>query len=79
VHSTTLYYPLVATPMIAPTKAYDRMPALTPREAGQWMIDAARHRPVRIAPRFGVGARALDIVAPAALNAVLKRQRMQPN
>ena len=23
VHSTTLYYPLVATPMIAPTKAYD--------------------------------------------------------
>jgi len=79
VHSTTLYYPLVATPMIAPTKAYDRMPALSPREAGQWMIDAARHRPVRIAPRFGVGARALDIVAPAALNAVLKRQRMQPN
>lgn len=35
VHSTTLYYPLVATPMIAPTKAYDRMPALTPREAGR--------------------------------------------
>ena len=27
VHSTTLYYPLVATPMIAPTKAYDGMPA----------------------------------------------------
>jgi NAD(P)-dependent dehydrogenase (short-subunit alcohol dehydrogenase family) len=79
VHSTTLYYPLVATPMIAPTKAYDRMPALTPPEAGQWMIDAARHRPVRIAPRFGVSARALDVVAPGALNAVLKRQRMQPS
>ena len=30
VHSTTLYYPLVATPMIAPTKAYDGLPALTP-------------------------------------------------
>ena len=26
VHSTTLYYPLVATPMIAPTKAYDGLP-----------------------------------------------------
>jgi NAD(P)-dependent dehydrogenase (short-subunit alcohol dehydrogenase family) len=79
VHSTTLYYPLVATPMIAPTKAYDGMPALTSEEAAQWMIDAARHRPVRIAPRFGVSARALDVVAPGVLNAVLKRQRMQPS
>ena len=78
VHSTTLYYPLVATPMIAPTKEYTGMPALSSQEAAQWMIDAARHRPVRIAPRFGVSARALDVVAPGVLNAVLKRQRMQP-
>jgi NAD(P)-dependent dehydrogenase (short-subunit alcohol dehydrogenase family) len=78
VHSTTLYYPLVATPMIAPTKEYTGMPALSSQEAAQWMIDAARHRPVRIAPRFGVSARALDVLAPGVLNAVLKRQRMQP-
>lgn len=78
VHSTTLYYPLVATPMIAPTKAYDGVPALSPPEAGRWMIDAAVHRPVRIAPRFGMGARALDVVAPRALNRLLKQQRMQP-
>ena len=78
VHSTTLYYPLVATPMIAPTKAYDGVPALSPQEAGRWMIDAAVHRPVRIAPRFGIGARALDVVAPRALNKLLKQQRMQP-
>ncbi len=79
VHSTTLYYPLVATPMIVPTREYDGMPALSPWEAAQWMIDAARHRPVRIAPRFGVSARALDVVAPGVLNDILKRQRMQPN
>ena len=79
VHSTTLYYPLVATPMIAPTKAYTGVPALTPEEAGQWMIDAARHRPVRIAPRIAVSARALDLVAPGMLNRVMKRQRIQPN
>ncbi len=79
VHSTTLYYPLVATPMIAPTEAYRGVPALTPAEAGQWMIEAARHRPVRIAPRFGVTARAIDTVAPGMLNSILKRQRMQPN
>lgn len=79
VHSTTLYYPLVATAMIAPTKAYDGVPALSPREAAGWMIDAARHRPVRIAPRFGVTARAIDVIAPGVLNGLLKRQRMQPN
>ena len=79
VHSTTLYYPLVATPMIAPTKEYQGMPALTPAEAAQWMIDAARHRPVRIAPRFGVTARALDVVSPGLLNGILKRQRVQPS
>ena len=79
VHSTPLYYPLVATPMIEPTKAYRGVPALTPAEAAQWMLDAARHRPVRIAPRFGVTARAIDTVAPGMLNAILKRQRMQPN
>ncbi len=78
VHSTTLYYPLVATPMIAPTKAYEGMPALSPQEAARWMIDAARRRPVRIAPRFGVTARAIDTVAPGVLNGILKRQRMQP-
>lgn len=78
VHSTTLYYPLVATPMITPTKAYNGMPALSSQEAALWMIDAAQRRPVRIAARFGVSARALDVVAPGVLNAVLKRQRMQP-
>lgn len=79
VHSTTLYYPLVATPMIAPTKEYDGMPALSSTEAAQWMIDAARRRPVRIAPRFGVTARAIDVLAPGVLNGLLKRQRVQPN
>lgn len=78
VHSTTLYYPLVSTPMIAPTKAYEGMPALSPREAAQWMITAARERPVRIAPKVAVGARALDLLSPRLLNAALKRQRMQP-
>ncbi len=52
IKSTTLYYPLVATPMIAPTKAYEGMPALSAEEAAGWMIDAARTRPVRIAPAW---------------------------
>ena len=78
VHSTTLYYPLVATPMIAPTKAYDGLPALTPEEAADWMVTAARTRPVRIAPRMAVTAKALDTVAPGLLNTLMRRQRLQP-
>jgi NAD(P)-dependent dehydrogenase (short-subunit alcohol dehydrogenase family) len=78
VHSTTLYYPLVATPMIEPTKEYDRLPALTPGEAADWMIVAARKRPVRIAPRMAMSARALDTVAPGLVNAIMKRQSVQP-
>ncbi|OHU92387.1 SDR family oxidoreductase [Mycobacterium talmoniae] len=79
VHSTTLYYPLVATPMIEPTKAYDGLPALSAEEAGEWMITAARSRPVRIAPRMAVTVRALDVLAPGWVTAVMKRQRLQPN
>jgi NAD(P)-dependent dehydrogenase (short-subunit alcohol dehydrogenase family) len=79
VHSTTLYYPLVSTPMIAPTKAYARMPALTPAEAGEWMVTAARTRPVRIAPRMAIAARAVDVVAPGWLDGIMKRQSIQPN
>jgi len=78
VHSTTLYYPLVNTPMIEPTKAYAGLPALTPAEAADWMIVAARNRPVRIAPRMAVTARALDTVAPGWVNAIMKRQTVQP-
>lgn len=74
VHSTTLYYPLVRTPMIAPTRAYDGIPALTAEEAADWMIAAARHRPVQIAPRVAVGAKTLNAVVPGLVNAVMKRQ-----
>ena len=79
VQSTTLYYPLVATPMIAPTKAYEGLPALTPEEAAEWMVTAARRRPVRIAPRMALFARALDTVGPQWLNAMMKRQVIQPS
>jgi NAD(P)-dependent dehydrogenase (short-subunit alcohol dehydrogenase family) len=79
VHSTTLYYPLVATPMIAPTKQYQGLPALTSREAAGWMITAARTRPVRIAPRMAVVARALDTIGPGVSTTLIRRQRLQPS
>ena len=78
VHSTTLFYPLVKTPMIAPTRAYDGLPGLTADEAADWMLTAARTRPVRIAPRMAVTAHAVNSFAPAAVDALMKRQRVQP-
>lgn len=79
VHSTTVYYPLVATPMIAPTRAYDGVPALGVDEAADWMVTAVRTRPIRIAPRKALALRALDVVAPRALNAVLERETARMN
>jgi NAD(P)-dependent dehydrogenase (short-subunit alcohol dehydrogenase family) len=74
VHSTTIYYPLVATPMIAPTRAYDGLAALGADEAAEWMVTAVRTRPVRIAPRKALALRALDVVAPGLLNTMLARE-----
>lgn len=77
VHSTALYYPLVATPMIAPTKAYDGMPALTAHEAAQWMVTAARTRPVQIAPKIAIAAKALNTVGPGWANTLMRGRNSQ--
>lgn len=79
VHSTTIYYPLVATPMIAPTRAYDGITALTADEAADWMVTAVKTRPIRIAPRKALALRALDVVAPRALNNILERETIRMN
>ncbi|WP_206428615.1 SDR family oxidoreductase [Mycolicibacterium stellerae] len=79
VHSTTVYYPLVATPMIAPTRAYTGVAALTADEAADWMVTAAKTRPIRIAPRKALALRALDVVAPRKLNGILERETNRMN
>ena len=79
VHSTTIYYPLVATPMIAPTRAYAGVVALTADEAAGWMVTAARTRPIRIAPRKALALRALDVAAPRMLNGILERETDRMN
>jgi len=77
VHSTTIYYPLVATPMIASTRAYDGVPALTADEAADWMVAAARTRPLRIVPRRTLMLRALDILSPRLATRVMTRSTPQ--
>src|SRR5206468_5556254 len=53
VHITTVYMPLVRTPMIAPTKIYDRFPTLTPEQAADMITEAIRKRSKRIATTLG--------------------------
>jgi hypothetical protein len=50
------------------------MPALTAEEAAEWMITAARTRPVRIAPRMAVALGALNTVGPRWVNALMQRR-----
>jgi short-subunit dehydrogenase len=73
VHITTVYMPLVRTPMIAPTGIYDRFPALGPEEAANMIIDAIRKRPKRVATTLGNLSQLSYAIAPGAQDLVVNR------
>jgi short-subunit dehydrogenase len=73
VHITTIYMPLVRTPMIAPTKAYDRLPVASPEEAAQMVTEAIRKRPKRIATTLGSIGQLTYALAPGAQDLVVNR------
>ncbi len=73
VHFTTVYMPLVRTPMIAPTKIYDRFPTLSPEEAAHLITEAIRKRPKRIATTLGTIGQLSYAVAPGAQDLVVNR------
>ena len=70
VHVTTIYMPLVRTPMIAPTKIYDRFPTLSPDEAAGMITDAIRKRPKRMATTMGTLGQLTYAIAPGAQDLV---------
>jgi NAD(P)-dependent dehydrogenase (short-subunit alcohol dehydrogenase family) len=71
VHITTIYMPLVRTPMIAPTKMYDAFPTITPDEAADMICDAMIGKPKKVATRLGNFGELLYNVAPKASDAIL--------
>jgi short-subunit dehydrogenase len=73
VHVTTIYMPLVRTPMIAPTKLYDRFPTLSPDEAAGLITDAIRKRPKRIGTAMGNIGQLGYAIAPGAQDLVANR------
>jgi short-subunit dehydrogenase len=71
VHITTIYMPLVRTPMIAPTNIYDAFPTLTPEEAAQMIADAIIDKPKRLATRLGTFGQVLYAVSPKVVDQVM--------
>ncbi len=73
VHVTTVYMPLVRTPMIAPTKIYDRLPTLSPEQAAQMICEAIRKRPKKVATALGNLGQLTYAIAPGAQDLVVNR------
>jgi NAD(P)-dependent dehydrogenase (short-subunit alcohol dehydrogenase family) len=61
---TTVYMPLVRTPMSKPTRLYDLMPELTSSQAADWICRAIVDRPARVALPGASMLEAAHLVAP---------------
>ena len=68
---TTINMPLVRTPMIAPTKMYDRFPTITPEEAGGMITEAIIHKPKRIATPAGTLLQIMYAINPKSIDYIL--------
>lgn len=73
VHFTTIYMPLVATAMTAPTKMYKAFPMLTPDEASELVVDAVIDRPARIATRLGLAGAVSHALTPKVSEYILNQ------
>ncbi len=73
VHITTVYMPLVRTPMIAPTKMYDRLPTLSPEQASGMICEAMRKRPKKVGTVLGNLGQLTYAIAPGAQDLVVNR------
>jgi NAD(P)-dependent dehydrogenase (short-subunit alcohol dehydrogenase family) len=64
VHFTAVNFPLVRTPMIAPTKIYDQAQVLTPEQAAGMIAEAIVNRPTRVATGLGIFGQSVQATAP---------------
>ncbi|MDI9719979.1 SDR family NAD(P)-dependent oxidoreductase [Acinetobacter junii] len=68
---TSIYMPLVRTPMIAPTKIYKYVPTLSPEEAADLIAYAIVKRPKKIATHLGRLASITYAIAPDVNNILM--------
>nr|WP_282575856.1 SDR family NAD(P)-dependent oxidoreductase [Acinetobacter schindleri] len=68
---TSIYMPLVRTPMIAPTKIYKYVPTLSPEEASDLIAHAIVKRPKKVATGLGRLASITYAIAPDINNKLM--------
>ena len=68
---TSIYMPIVRTPMIAPTKIYKYVPTLSPEEAADLIATAIVKRPKKIATNLGRIASITYAIAPDINNILM--------
>jgi thioester reductase-like protein len=68
---TTVYMPLVRTPMIAPTGMYDAFPTASTEEAADLLTRAMIYKPKKIATRLGTFGEVLYALAPKSVDVIL--------
>jgi short-subunit dehydrogenase len=68
---TTVYMPLVRTPMIAPTGMYDAFPTASPDEAAEMIVQAMINRPKKVATRLGTFGEVFYALAPKSVDVIL--------
>lgn len=68
---TSIYMPLVRTPMIAPTKIYNYVPTLSPEEAADLIAYAIVKRPKKVATNLGRLASITYAIAPDINNILM--------
>ncbi|MGE4425204.1 MAG: SDR family NAD(P)-dependent oxidoreductase [Solirubrobacteraceae bacterium] len=73
VRFTTIHMPLVRTPMLAPTKAYDRVPTLSPEQAAAVITSGIVHRPRRLGSPIGHAAAFVDAINPQLMDILRNR------
>jgi NAD(P)-dependent dehydrogenase (short-subunit alcohol dehydrogenase family)/thioester reductase-like protein len=71
VHFTTIHMPLVKTPMIAPTKLYDRFPTISPEQAAEMIAEAIRTRPKTVNTTLGTVGEVTYALFPKLVDQVL--------
>jgi short-subunit dehydrogenase len=73
VQITTIYMPLVRTPMIAPTGMYDAFPTASPDEAADLVTGAMISRTKKVATRLGTFGEVLYALAPKSVDVILNQ------
>ena len=77
---TNIHMPLVKTPMIAPTKIYDKFPTISPAQAAEMVVRAMVDRPHEINTTLGtVGALAHTLVPRTAFKVLHLAYRVFPD